>query len=70
IEQISERLSRALQAASGAAGSGKNQAITPPELPSPLRLIQAVQQLNSRHYQARWEARPDVPRTQAFNIKT
>lgn len=35
--------------------------------PSAPRLNQAIQQLNSLHYRARWEARPDSPRITLAN---
>lgn len=63
LEKVSTRLSTAIQVPAGSSSGG--EASVPPAsqgLPSPLRLIQAVQQLNMRHYQARWEARPDAPR--------
>lgn len=52
LERLAERL--------GPASFGRPAG--PPGETAPLRLIQAVQALNQRHYQARWEARPDGPR--------
>ncbi len=55
-----EARQRLLERAAGRLG----QAVQAGQLlePASLRLIQAVQRLNQRHYQARWEARPDGPR--------
>ncbi len=61
IERVAERLSGGLQ--SGATGPDpETDQHGKPLHPTPLRLIQAIQQLNRHHYQARWEARPDAPR--------
>jgi len=78
IKRVSERFSARIQGGAatsegGAATSEGGAADPDPHpgrqskpatrtAPTPLRLIQAVQQLNEHHYQAHWEARPDSPR--------